>query len=585
MTEILNGAKAIVYLTERGKALAEKILQFFPDSHLYRLNKKDIPQIYRSYRAIIFIMATGIAVRSIAPLIKSKKTDPAVLVMDEHGKHIIPLIGGHLQGANELAKTLASLLNSNAVITTASDLKGIPALDLWIKRCGFKIINPSLLPKVMSKLVETGRLKLFKEKNVQIPLLKYFQLTEDPLEADIVITNRDYKVKGLLLSPQNLFIGIGFHEWITQEEIEENIKEVLFKNGLLFDSIKAISTIDKKAKHPSLLSFCNKYGFRLFGFSSEELNKVKGISRSEIVFQAVKVSSVCEQASIMASQGKLIVPKQIFKDITVAVSESEFIVKGKLYIVGTGPGSLNSITPMAISALRSSELIIGYRTYLEHIRPLIEDKEVLSYSMTDEVKRAKKAIEEVLKGKIVSLISGGDPGIYGMAGVVLEILSKNNTDIEIEIIPGISALNACASKVGAPIMNDFSVISLSDRLTPWHIIEERLEMSAKADLVIVIYNPKSKGRKEHLTKAKEIILRHRAKNTPVAIVKGAMRENEFIILTTLEKMDEHLVDMQTTVIVGNSKTFAYNNWLITPRGYETKYEEQYKLIYRESSKS
>ncbi len=571
MTEILSGTKAIVYLTERGKALAEKIIQFFPDSHLYKLNKKDISQIYSSYRVIVFIMATGIAVRSIAPLIKDKKTDPAVLVIDEHGKHIIPLIGGHLQGANELAKTLARLLNSNAVITTASDLKELPALDLWIKRCGLKIKNSSLLPKVMSKLIEKGKLKLFKEKGIQIPLLKCFQLTEDPLEADIVITNRVYKVKGLILVPQNLFVGIGFHDWITQEEIEGSIKEVLFKNGLLFESIKAIATIDKKANHPALTEFCNKYGFKLYSFSSTELNKVKGINHSERVFQAVKVSSVCEQASLMASQGKLIVPKQVFKDITVAVSESKLTVKGKLYVVGTGPGSLNSITPMAISALRSSELIIGYKTYLEHIRSLIEDKEVLSYSMTDEVKRAKKAIEEVLKGKIVSLISGGDPGIYGMAGIVLEILSKNKIDIEIEIIPGISALNACGARAGAPIMNDFAVISLSDRLTPWSIIEKRLEMSAKADFVIVIYNPKSKGRKEHLTKAKEIILKHRPKNTPVAIVKGAMRENETIILTTLEKMDEHPVDMQTTVIVGNSKTFAYNNWLITPRGYEQKY--------------
>ena len=572
MTEILNGTKAIVYITERGKKLAEKIIQFFPDSHLYKLNKKDISQIYGSHKTIIFIMATGIAVRSIAPFIKDKKTDPAVLVMDEQGKNIIPLIGGHLQGANELAKTLAKLLDSNAVITTASDLKGLPALDVWIKRCGLKIINTSLLPKVMLKLIKTEKLKLFKEKDIQIPLLKCFQLTEDPLEADIVITNRAYKVKGLILSPQNLFVGIGLHEWITQEEIEERVKEVLSGNGLLFESIKAIATIDKKAKNPALISFCKKYGFKLYSLSSEELNRVKGISHSERVFQEVKVSSVCEQASLMASQGKLIVPKQIFKDVTVAVSEAKFTVKGKLYVIGIGPGSLNSITPMAISALRSSELIIGYKTYLEHVRPLIEDKEVLSYSMTDEVKRAKRAIEELSNGKIVSLISGGDPGIYGMAGVVLEILSKNRTDIEIEIIPGISALNACASKVGAPIMNDFSVISLSDRLTPWSIIEERLEMSAKADFVIVIYNPKSKGRKEHLTKAKEIILKHRTKDTPVAIVKGAMRENETVILTTLEKMDEHPVDMQTTVIVGNSKSFTYNNWLITPRGYETKYK-------------
>lgn len=577
MTEILNGTKAIVYLTERGKALAEKILQFFPDFKLYKLNRANISQIWSSHRTIIFIMATGIAVRSIAPLIKDKKTDPAVLVIDEQGKHIIPLIGGHLQGANEMAKTLAKILNGVAVITTASDLNELPALDLWIKRWGFKVKNPSLLPKIMSKLIGTGKLKLFKENSVQIPLMDCFQLTENPSEADIIITNKAYKTNSLILIPKNLFIGIGFHDWITQEEIENSIKEVLSKEGLLFEAVTAVATIDKKANHNALISFCNKYGLKLYGFCPSELNKVKSISHSETVCKAVGVSSVCEQACIMASQGRLIVSKQIFKNITVAVSESKFTGKGKLYVVGTGPGRINSTTPMAVSALRNSELIVGYRNYIEHIKPLIEDKEVLSYSMTDEIKRAKRAIEEVLNGKIVSLISGGDPGVYGMAGVVLEILSKNKIDIDVEIIPGISALNACSARAGAPIMNDFAVISLSDRLTPWSIIEKRLEMSAKADFVIVIYNPKSMGRQAHLTKAKEIILKHRAKNTPVAIVKGATRENESVILTTVEKMDEHPVDMQTTVIVGNSKTFVYNNWLITPRGYEAKYEEEYKL--------
>jgi len=577
MIEILNGTKALVYLTERGRTLAEKILEFFPDCKLYRFNKTDIPHIYRSHKAIILIMATGIAVRSIASLIKDKKTDPAVLVMDEQGKHIIPLLGGHLQGANELAKTLAKLLNSNAVITTASDLRELPALDLWIKRCGLRVKNPSLLTKVMLKLIETEKLKIFKEQNVQIPLIDCFQLTEDPSEADIIITNRVCEEKGLILIPQNLFIGIGFHEWITEEKIERSIKEILSKKGLLFEAVKAVATIDKKANNNALKGFCNKYGLKLYSFSSSELNKVKSMSHSETVFKTVGVSSVCEQASVIASQGKLIVPKQTFKDITVAISEADFKVKGKLYIVGTGPGNLNSLTPMAVSALRSAELIIGYKTYMEHIGTLIEDKEVLSYSMTEEVKRAKIAIEEALNGKIVSLISGGDPGVYGMAGVVLEILSRNKIDIDVEIIPGISALNACSARAGAPIMNDFAVISLSDRLTPWSVIEKRLEKATKADFVIVIYNPKSMGRQAHLTKAKEIILKYRAKETPVAIVRGAMRQNESVILTTLEKMDKHPVDMQTTVIIGNSKTFVYNNWLITPRGYEAKYEEKYKL--------
>ncbi len=577
MTENSTGNKAIVYLTQRGKTVAEKIIQYFPDSKLYKFNRTDISQIWNSHRFIIFIMATGIAVRSIAPFIKDKKNDPAVLSIDEEGKYIIPIIGGHLKGANELAKTLAKFLNSTPFITTASDLNNLPALDLWIKRCSLKVKNPEILSKIMSKLIENKNLMLFMENSVQIPLLNCFQLTENISEADIVITNKISKGDKLILVPTNLFIGIGLHEWITEEKIERGIKEALNRNGFEFKAVQAIATIDKKSTYPALLSFCKKYGLKLYSYTSEELNSITTVSHSDIVYKSVGVSSVSEQACLLASQGKLIIAKQILKDMTVAVAEGIFSVRGKLYIVGTGPGNLNSITPQAVKALRNSELIMGYKTYIGHIKSLIEDKQVLAYSMTDEVKRAKKAINEALNGKIVSLISGGDPGVYGMAGIILEIVAKNNVELEIEIIPGISALNACSAISGAPIMNDFAVLSLSDRLTPWNVIEKRIDKSAEADFVIVLYNPKSTARQDHLTRAKEIILKYRTNTTPVAIVRGATRDEQSIVLTTLEKMDEHSVDMQTTVIIGNSKSFIYKNWLITPRGYEAKYEREYKL--------
>jgi precorrin-3B C17-methyltransferase len=179
---------------------------------------------------------------------------------------------------------------------------------------------------------------------------------------------------------------------------------------------------------------------------------------------------------------------------------------------------------------------------------------------------------------IVSVVSGGDPGVYGMAGLIFEILAQNNLEVEVEIIPGISAFNAASSKVGAPIMNDFACISLSDRLTPWDEIKKRLEYAAKSDFVIILYNPKSSKRKENLTKAKEILLKNRDNNTPVAIVKNATREGEEVILTTLEEMDSYPVDMNTIIIIGNSQSYIYKNFFITPRGYRRKYEKEYELI-------
>lgn len=248
---------------------------------------------------------------------------------------------------------------------------------------------------------------------------------------------------------------------------------------------------------------------------------------------------------------------------------------GKIFIVGTGPGSIDHITPYAQRAIRSSDVIVGYGTYLDLIHDLIADKEVMSTGMTQEIDRCRKAIELASEGRIVAVISGGDPGIYAMAGLVLELLKNRSSESgmhnpEIEVVPGISALNACASRLGAPLMHDFASISLSDRLTLWETIEKRLDASAMADFVIALYNPKSRGREEHINRARQIIMQHRRPNTPVGIVKAAMRENESVIVTDLEHMLGHDIDMQTTVIIGNSKTLTWNNLMITPRGYEKK---------------
>ena len=196
--------------------------------------------------------------------------------------------------------------------------------------------------------------------------------------------------------------------------------------------------------------------------------------------------------------------------------------------------------------------------------------------MTQEVDRCKKAVELAMTGKTVSVISGGDPGIYAMAGLVFETIKGQESgvrshELSVEVVPGISALNACASRLGAPLMHDFASISLSDRLTPWEMIEKRLEAAAMADFVIALYNPKSKGRAEHINKAQEIILKHRHPETPVGIVKAAMREDERIIITDLKNMLHHEIDMQTTLIIGNSRTFTWENRMITPRGYERKF--------------
>ena len=229
------------------------------------------------------------------------------------------------------------------------------------------------------------------------------------------------------------------------------------------------------------------------------------------------------------------------------------------------------MTFAAGEALENADIIVGYKTYLDLIPEYLTGKEVLSSQMKKEVDRCRKSLDLVLQGKTVALVCGGDPGIYAMAGLVFEMAREHDLDCNIEIIPGIAAVNGCAARLGAPLMHDFAAISLSNLLTPMELIEKRLEAVASADFVVAIYNPKSKKRTKQIGRAREIFLQYRDPQTPVGIVTAATRENETIILTTLEKMLECEIGMQSTVMVGNSQTYIWNEKMITPRGYTGKY--------------
>ena len=255
---------------------------------------------------------------------------------------------------------------------------------------------------------------------------------------------------------------------------------------------------------------------------------------------------------------------------------------GKLYIVGVGPGHHDHMTFRAKEVITESDTIVGYETYVNLVQDLIKDKTVYRYAMTQEVERAHQCIDLAKSGKIVSLVSSGDPGIYGMAGLIYETLAESGWNpkdgLHVEIIPGVSALNSCASIVGSPLMTDFAVVSMSDLLVPWEIIEKRVEAAAQGDFVIVIYNPASKKRIHQLEKTRQILLKYRKSTTPVAIIKGAFRESETIVMTDLNDLPNHsdTLGMISTVIIGNSSTYTYKDLMINPRGYKSKYnlEEQ-----------
>ena len=238
-----------------------------------------------------------------------------------------------------------------------------------------------------------------------------------------------------------------------------------------------------------------------------------------------------------------------------------------IYVIGIGPGCRDLMTQEAISAMEDAEVIVGYKTYIKLVEDFIKDKEVVQNGMRKEVDRCQDAIDIAKTGKKVAVISSGDAGIYGMAGLILELITKQELDIPVKVVPGVTASIGAAAVLGAPIMHDFCHISLSDLMTPWEVIEKRLRLAAEADFVICLYNPRSRGRSEHLANAFKIMGEFKDGSTPVGIVKDVGREDQEKFICTFDTMDFERVDMTTMVIIGNKSTYIHDDLMITPRGY------------------
>ena len=246
---------------------------------------------------------------------------------------------------------------------------------------------------------------------------------------------------------------------------------------------------------------------------------------------------------------------------------------GKISVVGIGPGSLDDMTYRARRTIEEATTVVGYKRYVDLIAELVAGKTVLDTGMTQEIDRCRAALKAASEGETVVVISSGDAGIYGMAGLVLELLVKMDEAERPEfggVIPGVSAMSAAAGLLGAPIMHDFVVISLSDLLTPWEIIQERAELAAQGDFVTALYNPRSNKRVGQINAVQDIFLRHRAPETPVGIVTGASRTNEAVLISTLDEFTKEDINMFSLVIIGNSKTRQVGDWMITPRGYQKR---------------
>lgn len=576
--------------------------------------------LWQTQRALVFGLATGAVVRLIGPLLHDKATDPAVLVVDGAGKVVISLCGGHQGGADRLTRAIALLLNATPLLTGGANALGLPGIDVlgepfgWRRGSGdWTAVSGAIARQEPVQVIQEAGSTLWQD---HLPPDHPFVFgwndptigqADPPKPAARVwispIQRRFASEAGappdfpkVQWHPRVLWVGIGCERGTPRVVIEAALADTLRRHHLAEGAIAGLATLDLKADEAGLLEFCGDRHFPLLTFSAEALRTVPVPTPSVVVESEVGTPSVAEAAAILAAQGEgrsisatsqapnpstcLRVAKQIFRlpdhpgavTIAVAQAEQEYTGRtGRLWLVGTGPGRLEQITPAAQAAIASADVVIGYSLYVKLVAALLRPGQIVeALPITQERQRAERAIALAHWGLTVAVISSGDCGIYGMAGLVLEQLQAQGWDGKtpaVQVFPGISALQAAASRVGAPLMHDFCAISLSDLLTPWPVIERRLAAAAAADFVTTLYNPKSQTRTEQIAIAQRIFLEHRPPDTPVALVRAAYRDEEQITLTTLGQLLDCTIDMLTTVVIGNQSTRFHEGWMITPRGY------------------
>ncbi|MGF1602548.1 MAG: precorrin-3B C(17)-methyltransferase [Thermosynechococcaceae cyanobacterium] len=560
--------------------------------------KDHVALLWPRHQGFIFGLATGAVVRLIAPLLEHKSQDPAVLVVDEQGQSVISLCSGHLGNADQLTRLVASTMGATPIITGTSARSQLPSLDLLGQPFGWRrgrgdwnaVSGAIARQQTVAVIQEAGSTLWQTHLPVGHPFV-FTEMLDAPETPQIRITHRAAVEQDLTVHwhPRVLFVGIGCERGTSRSLIEQGLQQVFQDYGLGIGAIASINTLDLKADEVGLLDLCRVHDWPLQCFTAEALKNIEVPTPSDIVAAEVGTRSVSEAAALYAAQSAspdpitIWVPKQIIRregepgaaTIAVALASQEVTGRqGKLYLVGTGPGALDQMTPAAQTAITQADAVIGYSLYMDLVKPRLRPGQIIeTYPITQERQRAQRAITLAQWGLTVAMISSGDAGIYGMAGLVLEELEFQGWDGHtpaVEIFPGVSALQSSASRVGTPLMHDFCAISLSDRLTPWPVIEKRLQAAAAADFVVALYNPRSQQRVEQLTIAQTIMLEHRDPQTPVALVRSAYRNDETTELTTLEQLDTVAVDMLTTVLIGNSSTHVYQDWMITPRGYLSK---------------
>jgi cobalt-precorrin 5A hydrolase/precorrin-3B C17-methyltransferase len=591
---------AIVVLGGRSAALARRIRAALADGEIHapscaacaadvRFDKATahIASLFRAGRPILGVCAAGILIRAVAPHLADKAGEPPVVAVAEDASCVVPLLGGH-RGANRLATRVAAALGATRAITTAGDLGLGIALDE--PPPGWRLAPGGDVKAVTARLLEAEAARIEVEAGGD-QWLASAQIARSPdARIALIATHRALPAAPatLVYHPPVLALGVGCERGAPAAELSALARAALAEAGLSPHAVACIVSLALKAAEPAIHALAEELGrpARFIDAATAAAQAERLPSPSPVVEAAVGVPGVAEAAALAAAgpDGRLLVPKRKSARCTVAVALAPTPIdpsavgrpRGRLTVVGIGPGDPGGRTAAVVERLRRAEHLVGYQLYLDLVSDIAATATRHPFPLGAEAERCRLALDLAGRGAEVALVCSGDPGVYAMAALVVELLEGESgagwEQIALEVLPGVSAFQAAAARVGAAVGHDFCAVSLSDLMTPWPVIERRLRAAAEGDFVVALYNPVSARRRSALSAARDILLAARAPDTPVVLARSLGRPGESVTIGRLDALDPAEVDMLTVVLVGSRASRRVmrrdgTELVLTPRGY------------------